>query len=444
MDVKEKHPDYTAMRIAEWCLTDDAYQGESAIKYGAEKYLPKPSGYSKGGGHKDDGKAAYNAYRMRAQFPDVMAASVGAMVGIIHGADVKIEMPDAMAGLEEDIDGDGTRLEDFHREITRRLLVCGRHGVLADAPTGGGDGYLTHYTGNAITNWDLDFYVLDECGMVRNGFQWEMVEQYRVLSLLDGVYEQTLITDGVETDITPSIQGGGRFDRVPFHVATARTMGASIETPPLIGIARAAQAMYQLSADHRLQLYMSGQETLVAINGDAPTAVGAGVVHKMTGGDGMTPDLKYVSPTCSGIEAHLEAIEHNRDAAVQAGARLFEQSNQADESGKARAMRFRSETANLQTVAQTSAALLEHGLKDIAYMRGLSEDDISVPAPDDLLDSALQPDEAAALWSITKEGGLSYQTFYERMQRGGVASTARDHDEEFALIERDDLGADGP
>lgn len=443
MTVSSKHPELTAQRIADWQLCVDAYEGEGNMKARGVTYLPMPSGYTT---HADGGQAAYDAYRKRAQFPDVLATSVGAMIGIIHGEQIPVELPSNMEYLRENIDGNYTTLEDFHKNITRALLYMGRYGVLADAPEGGGDPFLAGYRGDTIINWDRDFFVLDESGMVRDGFEWKPVEKYRVLSLQDGRYVAQVHTDGGEVDVTPTKLGGGMLDFVPFAVASAKDMGADVEAPPMIGIARAALAMYQLSADYRLQLYMSGQETLVAINGEAPQAVGAGVVHAMQGSDGVTPDLKYVSPTCAGIEKHLEAIQDNREVAIQAGARLFEQSNQSQESGKARQMRFRSETANLQTVAQASCSLLEASLRNIAGLLGQSDavaDGITVTAPKDLMDATLSPQDAVALFSLVESGGLSHETFYERAQAGGIANPERDFDAEYRLIEGDDIGADG-
>lgn len=438
-DVKSRHPEYSMARQAEWDLCQRAYEGESSIKAEAEEYLMMPSGYA---GMPDRGREAYRSYQKRAQFPDIMAPSVGAMVGIVHGTEIQIEMPAALEYLHEDADGEGLTLVDLHRRITRGLLVTGRMGLLADAPQDGGDPFLAIYGGKTIINWDRDFFVLDETAFERVGFKWEMVEKYRVLSLDEAGYVQTLYRGQDQLDITPTRQGGGRLPRVPFAVATAKDMGARIDSPPLIGVARAALAMYQLSADYRLQLFMSGQETLVALNGPAPEIVGAGVVHEMLGDGEKQPDLKYVSPTCSGIDAHDRAIEKNRDAAAQAGARLFDQGERAQESGEARALRYRSETANLQSVAQMSCSLLEDGLRNIAMMLGLPDDSVTVNPPEDLLAGAMTPQDAAALWQVCKDGGLSFETYYTLLQKGGIASPERDAEMEYQLIDDDQAGYD--
>jgi len=442
MAVNSLHPQITRQVLDDWRLCYDAYQGEGDVKQRGATYLPMPSGYTT---HGDNGIAAYAAYKMRAQFPEVLATSVGAMVGIIHGEEIAVELPSNMEYLFEDVDGEGITLNDFHKNITRNLLVSGRYGVLADAPENGGDPFLAGYRGDTIINWDVGFFVLNESEAVRDGFVWAQQEKYRVLQLADGVYTATLHKPDGETDVTPTRLGGGALNAIPFAVASAKDMGPDLESPPMIGIARAALSMYQLSADYRLQLYMSGQETLVAINGTAPTAVGAGVVHEMLGDDNTTPDLKYVSPTCAGIKAHLEAIQDNRAIAIQAGARLFEQSGQANESGTARKMRFRSETANLKTVAQSSCSLLEASLRNIARMLGQSDaviDAITVTPPKDLLDATLTPQEAVALFALVESGGLAQETYYERIQAGGIASQERTFDEEYALIEGGDIRAD--
>jgi len=440
MDVAHKHPEITVGRRDDWLLCRSSYNGESTIKAQGERFLPKPSGYSKAGGHADGGTAAYGAYKKRAQFSDIMSVSIGAMVGIIHQREIAIELPSALEYLHENVNGRRMSMSDFHKRITRELLIMGRYGVLADAPSGGGDPFLSGYNAETIINWDEDggdFYVLDESDNERTGFYWTYVEKYRVLQMIEGRYQQELHKGGSSEDITPTSRGGNVIQRIPFVVASAKDIGPDVESPPLAGVARAALAMYQLSADYRLQLYMSGQETLVAINGDAPRAVGAGVVHEMFGSEGLEPDLKYVSPSCSGIQAHLEAIEANKETAVQSGARMFEQSKNTQESGNARQLRFQSETANLLSVAQVSCSLLERALRNAAVMAGANEDEVIVKTPTDLLEHAISAQDVKAFWELVVDGGMSWQTFYERSQKGGVMSSERTAEEEYALIEGD-------
>lgn len=451
MDVTTKHPQITLEREYEWRLMRDTYAGEQDVKYSNRQfrqgaggsgtgvsrgqiYLPVPSGFKSL--PKDMAAAMYEAYKGRANFPEIVAPSIGAMIGIIHAKEAQIAMPEGMMYLWENADGNQTALEAFHARITRNLLLMGRFGVLADAPKEGGLPYLYGYSAESIINWDKDFFVLDETYLRRVGFAWETTPRFRVLEIIDGRYVSTIFEG---KDLSPEFQeprglGGAIIERIPFAVGTARDVTADVETPPLIGVANAAIAMYQLSADYRHQLYMSGQETLVALNGPAPVAVGAGVVHEMRGDGDNAPDLKYVSPSCSGIDAHRVAIDEQKAQAVMAGARMFD-SSRTQESGEARRLRFASEMASLTSVAMVSAGLLEKSLRGVADLLGLNRDEVVVTPPSDLLDNTLTADEAQKLMALWQNGAISYQTFYENLQKGGITSSERTFEDETRLID---------
>lgn len=443
MGVETKHPQYTAARAYDWRLMRDAMDGESAVKARAETYLPMPSSYA---AMSDSGKDAYAAYKSRAEFPELVAPAVSAMVGVAHAKEIGIELPAGLEYLWENADGEGLPLEEMHRQITRELLVIGRHCVLADAPEGGGEPYLASYSGERLINWDADFFVLDECGHERRGLDWMEVKRWRVLALEDGRYTQTVYGQDaatIEGQAAPVAAGARALDFVPFAVASAVDLRPEIRTPPLIGVARAALSIYQLDADYRHQLYWSGQETLVVINGPAPSAVGAGACIAISGAEGMAPDVKYVSPNCAGIDAHLRAIEDKRKAAAHAGAKLLEQTETGQESGEARKLRFQSETATLQSILRSACGLLEQGLRFIAQMKGLDASTVTVSVPDSLMDGTMTPTEAQALMRVWLEGGISYPTFYAALQRGGIASPERDDEAEYALIEAERDRRDG-
>ena len=121
-DIATLHPTLSTIRRAEWQLCRDALDGEGAIKARAYEYLPAPSGFAS---QEDGGLKMYEAYRARATFPELLAPSVSAMIGIIHGKEIKIDLPDSMEYLYEDSDGNNLPLEAFHRRITRELLIIG-------------------------------------------------------------------------------------------------------------------------------------------------------------------------------------------------------------------------------------------------------------------------------------------------------------------------------
>ncbi|KKB09396.1 DUF4055 domain-containing protein [Devosia chinhatensis] len=444
-DVSTKHPDYIA-RADQWQLMRNTSGGEGEVKAAGEEYLPQPSGFK---AQADGGRALYAAYQKRAQFPEIVHPTIHGMVGVIHRTEAQIEMPEAMMPLWERATKDGLPLEALHRRITAELLTTGRYALLADAATEGSDlPWLAGYSGEALINWahDRSLFVLDESGLKREGFRWEQEQRFRVLELRDGRYQVQTYTGTERTAgeiIEPTGKGNARLTEIPFVVIGARDLSLPPELPPLMGVGRSAIALYQLSADYRWQLFMTGQETLVVINGDAPTAVGAGAVIAIQQGDNVgTPDVKYVGPAGTGIGAHRTAIQDERAAAAQAGARLFSSEQKSAESGDALRIRFAAETATLTTIAQSSAQGLERALRHIAVMIGHDPEEVTVKPNLSFIDTSLSPAEAESLVRVWQEGAISYETLYERLQRGEIASAERSAEDELALVDEERFGSE--
>lgn len=443
-EVSTNHPELTATVKADWRLIRASMSGQSAVKELGVEALPMPSGFSvnsDGTQKQDGGKGQYDAYKLRARFPELLGPAVASMVGIVHDKTINIELPEGLEYIREKATKDGLTLDDLHRKITRNLLTIGRYGLLADAMAGGSEPFLSGYAGEKIINWDSDFFVIDDSGMARKGFIWEALSNYRVLEIVDGAYSHTKYLDGNSSEVTVSGVGGQRITRIPFSVANARDVVPDLEASPLIGIANAARSIYQLSADYRHQLFWSGQETLVAINGEVPGSVGAGVAHEMHGQDGVTPNLKYVGPSCSGINAHKVAMDDEKDAAGAAGAQMFQKGSIGQESGDARRLRMKAEAASIVTVAQSSCSLLERGLRDVAMMKGLDESKVIVTPPNDLMDRSLSPADLKALWEVVESDGMSWEDYHEIKQRGGMANADRSADDEYALIMAREIGS---
>lgn len=435
--VTTKNPERTAEVERQWQLMRDCDAGDGIVHARGQIYLPSPGGFVSQ--WENGGQQMYAAYLSRAQLPSIISPAINSMVGIVHKAEWRIEMPPSMQYLWEGATECGMSLEAFTRRITRELLLMGRFEIGVDAPQDGGNPYLVGSKAESLINWDKDFFVFNESGMVRDGYEWKEVVQYRVHRLDElGRYEQVLVDDNGDQIGEPYYPETARdnLDYVPIVILGARDVSQDIEDPPLLGAARAAIAIYRLDADYRHQLYMSGQETLVVDNGDAPEAIGPAVCLTITSTSEQPASVYYVSPTCAGIEAHRVAIEGGWEDAAKAGAKLFD-TGAAIESGDARRMRQNAESATLQTIANSAAEGLEQSLKNIAFMLGLNPDDVTVVPPRNLLDSPMTAAEVVQLVAAWKNDGFSYQTLYENLQRGQIASDERDADQELSMMNLD-------
>jgi hypothetical protein len=450
MAIDNRHPDY-ADRVDEWEMMRDARRGPHAINKKAErKYLPIPSGFT---GQSDGGKAYYDIYRGRARYPELVKDTLLGMVGVIHRVEAEITMPDDMNGLIENATPEGLTLEALHRKITEEVLLQGRYGLLVDAPPEGADlPYIAPYEAEDIINWSKkrDMFVLDESDwqLVEDGdgYTWHIIKKYRALKLVDGNYLVTIDEQGkqIEENIEPNARGGAKLEKIPFTIIGPLNLLVDPDEPPLIGIARAALAMYQLSADYRWQLYMSGQETLFCYGvdkKDLPTVLGAGVVVGMPDGDGVRAE--FVGPSGAGIAAHRTAIEDEANTAVSVGARVVDSSKGGVESGEALRLRQSATTASLTTVALNSASGLEDALRNVARFMGKSEaevEKITVKANLEFVDTEMNPADAEALVRMWQGNAISWLTLQENLRRGRIASEERTADEEKRLIDEDPQG----
>ncbi|PWJ81504.1 uncharacterized protein DUF4055 [Pseudaminobacter salicylatoxidans] len=439
-DVTNKHPDY-ADREAEWKQMRDTARGESKVKAEKEEYLPMPSGF-RASDHKDK---LYESYQKRAQFPDIVNPTVVGLAGTIHRTEAQITLPERMEPIWERATPDGLPLEALHARITAELLTTGRYGLLVGAPAEGAEvPWIAGYTTEALINWstERDFFVLDESGLVRDGFEWKDEKQYRVLEMKEGAYTATLYKGdklAAGEEVKPQARGGVALKEIPFVVIGARDLSVTPETPPLIGVARSAVSIYQLSADYRWQLFMTGQETPTFINCDAPETIGAGIAISLkSDSPEVTPDFKYVGPAGKGIEAHKTAIVDEREVAAAAGAKLFDTEASSQESGESRKVRYAAQTASLITIAIAGAKGLEAALRFAGRMMGCSDaeiEDIVVKPNLSFINSRLSSSDLQALVKSWQDHAISYETLYDNLQRGEIASPERDAEAERKLIE---------
>ena len=438
MPVDARHPDYED-READWQVMRDCDRGETQVKVREDEYLPIPTGFV--------GTDFYSQYLLRAQFPEILQPTLDGMVGLIHRVEPNIEMPPAMEPLWERATKDGLPLEAFYRQITREILLMGRYVILADAPIDGAPlPYLCGYKAESLINWDdvnRSIFVLDETRKENDPdtdeFEWGDVEEWRVFRFQDGVYTIQVYNAEKEPEpiITPAGLAGRGLTEIPIVVVGPRDLSLKPEGPPLWGVAKASLAIYRLDADYRHQLFMSGQDTLVVtgVPEGQPSGgdkVGAGVKMVLPIG----ADAKYVGPAGKGMDAHRQAITDEREAAVAAGARLFD-SKKSAESGDALRIRAAAQTATLTTISMASGAALEKSLRNIAMFMGLNPELVTVKPNLSFVDTVLEPAAIAELVRAWQAGAISYETLYENLQRGRIASEERDHEEEKDLIDEE-------
>lgn len=468
------HPEYDK-HFVDWEKMRDCYRGERTIKNEGRKYLPPTPGQLADGmkNTSDQGYQNYLGYKTRARFPDFVAQTIEALIGIMHHKPPTIELPEAMEGLREAATVKGESLELLLRRINEMQLVTGRLGLLADVPNESPVNtlpYIAMYQAEDIQNWDdgqrenpvlqnLNLVVLNESGYVRKDkFQWEHQNQKRVLILGDialneGKGSDVIYRVGVFEDendfnesalVEPSI-GNNTLNELPFVVVNSKDIVPDPDDPPLLGLADLALAVYRGEADYRQALFMQGQDTLVVIGGllddDDETRVGAGAILEVQSGG----DAKYIGVESDGLAEMRSALENDRKEAADIGGKLLDTTGGGVESGEALRIRVSARTASLNQIARAGAEGLQSILRIMARWIGANPEEVIVEPN---LDFAADELESSTLegWMKAKMLGLplSKQSIHEKMQEKDMTSLS--FEEEMQLIaqeDADDLGGDG-
>lgn len=452
-DITTRHPAYLQF-LPSWELMRDTFDGEDCIKEKGEKYLPMKSGTAAIKDEREKLKA-YHAYKLRAEFPELVAPTVRGSVGIMLKQQANVELPKSMEFLRERATQDGLTIEALHRRIAVELMVTGRYGVL---PGIGPDGspYLAGYSAESIINWDStnnspDYVVLDESGWVRdrdNG-DWKVECKYLECGL-DEV-GNVFTREWLQNDKTFAAQAVvGAADRLkrplktfPFVFFSANDLSACPDDVPLYGLGRIAVRIYRLDADYTTSLHMTSEPTPVVIGFDDPKAakeaghlpqgIGAATLWVLPPGG----DAKFLEFTGPGIAAQKQAIADALTEAVAFGSQILVDTSKAAESGDAIQLRLGNQHSLLHLVAQNSAAGLERALKNIALWIGEDPDAVKVTPNLEFFDKPLDAQTLTALVAGWQQGAYSYSTMFDRLKRGNIVPMDRTEDEEKEFMAAD-------
>ena len=122
MPVDTRHREYLAHQDI-WRRIREVLAGQDAIRAAGERYLPRLKGQS---------EAEYASYAARGTFHDATSRTVDGFVGAVFRRAPSIDMPAALRGIVENVDGNGTPLTVLARVVLREILSIGRYGLLVD------------------------------------------------------------------------------------------------------------------------------------------------------------------------------------------------------------------------------------------------------------------------------------------------------------------------
>jgi hypothetical protein len=455
MPVNTTHPCYDA-RLCDWQLVRDCIAGKNAIICGGEKYLPRLA-------EQDD--AAYEGYQKRAKWFNATARTQESMVGILFRKEPTVET-DLSELIQWDLDMGNTPLVQYAAKIANDVTSVGRAGTLVDWSEKEGRPYVSYYRAEDILNWQtaringrqvLTMLVLRECVLEESSDPYlpTEVEQFRVLRLdfsgerptvLAEVYRGAPKTSRRQaatkasyllTDVFPMERRGEPLPEIPFTFHNASEAGPEISKPPLYDIAELNTGHWRNSADLENGRHVAGVPTPYACGFEAEGKLYLGTSHAWTSED-VQAKAGFVEFSGQGLDALVKALEETTQQMEALGARMISPSNATEAYGTV-ALRNAAENSSITKIADQISDSMTRVLGWMEFwigtMPSLADTTAEFHVHKDFNSVALTPEEMTGLTNLWQQNAISFDTLFEKLQRGEVIPEGRTMEEEQELID---------
>lgn len=436
-DITAQRQEYSDS-LPDWLLVRDTLRGETHIKSEGTKYLPKTSGqiYAE----QDDplnGPKQYAAYKQRAEFYDSTQSAYRAMVAMAHASEPEIELPAAMEFIKDRATKDGMPLEELAKRITREQLTSGRCPLVVDSDDEDtNDPYILHYMAEALPNWMGRRRYVFKLAREVEGEKGEVGHQTYYIEMIaaEGGYIQVQWEQQKDEEFVPVnevfIEG---FSQIPVVVAGSVDITDEIDETPLLPMAKACIASYQMSADYRHALFMCGQPTGYSIGtqeSERPKATGSAAWINI---ENPQAKLGYLEFSGSGVSAMRQAIKDKKDEADTYGVKLTGAG--AGEAAETLKVRMMSQQATLKSVVKAGGEAIEKCLKMMAEWMGLNPDEVSYTPNMDFADVNLDHQTLSVISGAIAANNLPLEILFEYVRKVGL--TEMDDDQIHALLLED-------
>lgn len=438
----------------DWIMLRDTFYGEREVKARGVEYLPKASGM-------DDDQ--YTLYKENATYFNMVARTVGALVGTIFRRNPKVSnLPVRLNDKIKNISKDNLSLRQFTLFVTNEVIHMGRVGVLVDkGPDGGKDPYFAMYITESILDWTVE--QIDGKDVLTQVVLLEVVERdetplysgkeyiskYRVLRLVNGVYEQHIYSpkpDGSAPDIYADpdevvrpTNRGTPFNEIPFYFFGSMSNRPDIERSPILDICRMNLSHYRSYAQLEHGRYYTGNPIFWVSKGEGEGAgeyfIGPSMVWEVGPGQkaGLMEfngnGLKFLENAIAGKESHVATL----------GGRLIGiEARSTSESDNQVKMKNRNEHA----VLLTATIGLDEGFSRALQFWARWADtpaniakDISIEFNKDFLLKEVAAREFRAIQQMYQDGVIPIEVVFDYLQRAEVIPDWLDIDQFKRLLE---------
>lgn len=453
MAVNEKHPEYLK-NLTKWQLMRDALAGEVA----KEKYVPKLS---------DQEAEEYSAYVGRAEFYNATARTQVALTGLLFAKPPKVELPEALKTIGENISLDDDTLEALAKNIADECLSVGRCGVLVDLPSVEKSdyskleaerlnlrAYATLYKAENIINWKTtkingsnvtSLVVLAEtyAEPTQDEFVDKIKTRYRVLDLHEGYYRQRVFSETkagnfeVVSEIYPSANGQ-KLEYLPFTFFNVNDLKTAVEKPPLLDLAKVNISHFRSEVDLEHGTHFTALPTpyVTGYQGESSEKlkIGSTAVWVINDPSAKVGFLEFSGAGLSTLENRI-AVKEKRMSIL--GARLLLDEKKTAEATETLQMRKSGENAVLTSVAATISEGIVSFLKDIAFFENIAGENLIYEINTDYNLTMIEPQLLAQIIAGIQSGDIPNEVLYDALLKGELMpETIQSYEDYQAKIEQ--------
>ena len=453
MAVNAKHPEYSK-NLTKWQLMRDALAGEVA----KEKYVPKLS---------DQEAEEYKAYVERAEFYNATARTQVALTGLLFAKPPKVELPEALKTIAENVSLDDDTLEALAKNIADECLSVGRCGVLVDLPSVEKAeyskleaerlnlrAYATLYKAENIINWKTakingsnvtSLVVLTEtyAEPTQDEFVDNIKTRYRVLDLHEGYYRQRVFSETkagnveVDSEIYPSANGR-KLEYLPFTFFNVNDLKTSVEKPPLLDLAKVNISHFRSEVDLEHGTHFTALPTPYVTGYQGETEgklkIGSTAVWAINSPDAKVGFLEFSGAGLSTLENRI-AVKEKRMSIL--GARLLLDEKKTAEATETLQMRKSGENAVLTSVASTISEGIASFLKDIAFFENIAGEDLIYEINTDYNLTMIEPQLLAQIIAGIQSGDIPNEVLYDALLKGELMpKTIQSYEDYQAKLEQ--------
>jgi hypothetical protein len=463
----------------QWKIVRDVLEGEIVIKQEKEAYLPKPSGQN------DDD---YTRYIGRTHFFDATGRTAEGLHGSIFSKDPiqNGEVSDSFKVLLENVDGEGTSIDQFAADITWDAMQTCWGGILVDYPdvpvntpqaAVKGGAYLKWYNAESVINWRygiregkriLALVVLREDEITtktEDEFIEVSTERYRVLKLDErGYYIQRIYVKNSEgrfdvspEPIEPKIREKN-LTAIPFFPAPGKTPEKSM----LLGLAFENIGHYQKTADYENGLHYAGTPTPVCENMNGPKEKlenGREVPQDVKLGgsniiffkdDALTPlsvNVKYLEFVGQGMAQILESLNSCEERMAILGARIISVEKKGVETAEAAKIHRAGENGVLGAFARNMSEVITLAVRVMMEWNGFTPEECAGWAYElntdyDLLQAGAQI--VSAILGAVANGTAPQIAGYNVLKKAGLLMEGMAYEKYLIELEAGGSGTHGP